>query len=110
MSYQATGDTTRTLADAAKVGTDILRDPFLSEVLCQARRLSALEQLKNPGPPCPKTPKQPLSAGGAGLRYAVVPLRIAVKVREQPLLAPLAVGALISTIFAFGYLTGTGGR
>ncbi len=107
LSYQATGGL-QTAVDIAKIGLDVVKDPYLPELTCQVLRLAALERGQNPGPPCVRT--KAAGTGGIGLRYALVPVRLAVKVREQPIVTPLVVGGVVAGIFALGYLTGRGGR
>ena len=107
MSYRSTGDTTAVL-DAATAALKVAQDPFLPEVVCSVLRLSALEEGRNPGPRCAKVNAAP--GRGIGLRYAVVPIRLAVKAREQPVLAVAVVGGVLFGLVAFGYALGKNRR
>ena len=104
MGYEATGD----LADTATAAMKVAADPYLPEVTCHVLRLSALEEGKKPGPPCLRT--RAGIRGGAGLRYAVVPMRILVGVYERPYRSAAVAGGILLGIFALGYFTGKGRR
>lgn len=106
MSYLPTGDLS-TVADVARVSLDVVQDPFLPEVTCLVMRMAALEQGRKP-PTCPKTALSTrLSQGrGIGLRYAVIPLRVTVKVRENPVLTPVVATGVVAGLFLLGYAIG----
>lgn len=105
MSYSSTGDLS-TLTSAAGAVVDVANDPHLPEVICEVQRLSLLEQGKPLPAPCTKIPLKAGTGKGIGLRYAVVPLRLAVKVREKPwIVAAVALG-IGASIFTLGYTSG----
>ncbi len=103
VSYLSTGDAASTALDAATATLKVAEDPFLPEVVCQVLRLSAIEEGRSPGPPCKRLVGRPAPGRGIGLRYAVMPLRVAVKVRERPVMAMIGVGAVLLGLVAFGY-------
>lgn len=102
-SYQATGDVASTLKSVATIGVSVVQDPALPEVTGLLLKLVALEG---------KSKGQTTGGGttvtgkGIGLRYAVRPLKVVVRVREQPWLVPVVGGGLIALIFGLGYATG----
>lgn len=103
MGYQATGADLKTAAQAAIRVAD---DPHLPEVACHVLRLSDMEAGRPAGSPCPPVPLNRSPGKGIGLRHAVVPIRLAVKVREKPWVAVLAVGGILGLTFALGYGAG----
>lgn len=102
MGYQPIGD----LKSAAEATIAVADDPHLSEVACQVLRLSAIQKGAKLGPTCPRIPLNRSPGKGIGLRHAVGPIRLAVKVREKPWVAVLAVGSTVALVFALGYGAG----
>ena len=107
MSYRSTGDTTQVL-DAATAALKVAQDPYLPEVVCSVLRLSALEEGRAPGPPCRQVNAAP--GRGIGLRHVVVPIRLAVKARQRPIVAFAVVGGALLGLVAFGYALGKNRR
>ena len=99
---QATGDV-GTLLDVGKAAFQVADDPHLPELVCHVFRLSKMEQGQNPGPPCQTISVKYMPGKGVGLRYAVVPVRALVKVRERPILSMVVAGSVLLGLVAFGY-------
>ena len=94
MAYQATGGLLSTASAASAVATD----PYLPEVVDLVLKLKASEK-KTAGSGSGS------SGRGVGLRNVVGPLRIFVKVQEQPWILPVGVIGVFGVIFAAGYYT-----
>jgi hypothetical protein len=105
MYYKATGDVGAVL-DASKAALMVADDPHLPEVVCHVTRLAKIEQGTDPGPPCPKIPTNQAPGRGVGLRYAVVPVRVLVNVREHPIMAIASTAGILLGLVAFGYALG----
>lgn len=105
MYFKATGDVEAVL-DASKAALMVADDPHLSEVVCHVYRLAKIEQGKDPGPDCPRIPTNTAPGRGIGLRYAVVPVRATVKLREHPYMSIAAAGGILLGLVAFGYALG----
>lgn len=103
--YTGTGDI-QGLLDAGKAAFAVADDPHLPEMVCHVFRLAKMEEGKDPGPPCPATSIKYLPGKGVGLRYAIVPVRAVVKIRERPYLSAAAVGGIMLGIFALGFAFG----
>jgi hypothetical protein len=83
------------------VAKNVLEDPALPEVTSLMLKLHALEQKKpKPGAPPPPPVK------GIGLQKAIVPLRLYVSVRQEPILGYAAVAGILAVPFFAGYLFG----
>lgn len=91
------------IIDAA---TGVVQDPYLKEVACNVGRLKALQAGQYPGPPCPPTPQPVDPKKGIGLQYAITPLHMAVYARQNPVVIPLAIGAVLGVPFLLGYMFG----
>ncbi len=105
MAYVATGD----IGDTASAAMKVAVDPYLPEVTCHVLRLAALEEGRDPGLRCLRT-RTTVTNKGVGLRYAVVPIRMAVNMYEHPYRAAAVAGGVLLGIFALGYLTGRRSR
>jgi hypothetical protein len=102
MGYLSTG----AITDVATAAFKISDDPHLPEVACQVLRLSDIEEGRKLGAPCPKISRNASPGRGIGLRHAVVPIRIAVKARENPIMALGFIAAVTLAVFGVGYVTG----
>ena len=105
-SYEATGD----VASTAQAILNVTSDPHLPEVVCHTMRLASMEKGERPGLVCQKIPVSANPGLGIGLRYAVVPLRAADKMREHPVLAIAGAVGLVAAIFAIGFSAGRATR
>ena len=102
MTYAPTHHDLGGFGDVAQAARAVVEDPCLFEVSTLVLRLNALtaKTPSRPGAPSP-TPTR-----GIGLCKAVPPLRLVVKLKEQPWILPLAGLALVGGLFGLGYLAG----
>ena len=103
------GEVWKKAQPALQAGSKILSDPYLPEAACEVIRLSNVIQGREPGPPCPRTPRTAITKG-VGLRHAVWPIRVYTFHRKNPWVIPLGVAATLGLIFYAGYRTGKGRR
>lgn len=106
MSYLEKYEATGGVLDIASAALRASEDPHLPEVTCQVLRLSDIEAGRKLGAACAKIPRNASPGRGIGLRHAVGPIRIAVKARENPILAWGSIVGLTLLVFAVGYQTG----
>ncbi len=93
-----------TAGPALEAAIQLLEDPYLPEVTCNVLRLSKVEQGKPVGAPCPVGPRG--QRKGIGLRYAIKPLRAAVWVRINPLLATALGLSVVGSLIGIGVIIG----
>ena len=93
-----------TAGPALEAAIQLLEDPYLPEVTCNVLRLSKVEQGKPVGAPCPVGPRG--QRKGIGLRYAIKPLRAAVWVRLNPLLATALGISVVGSLIGIGVIIG----
>lgn len=110
MSYQAIGlDVPALISRAQKLGTTalkVLEDPYLPELTCLVMRLNAIQESRDPGLPCKRTPKG--LPGGIGLEDVITPVRIFAGIKQKPALGILGIILVLGGIAGLGYLVGKG--
>ena len=93
---------------AFETGVAVVQDPYLPEMACEGKRLQNVKAGRQPGPNCPRTPR--VAAGtGVGLRHAVGPLRLYVRHKQHPWVAPTAIAGVLLLMFGLGYAAGKKG-
>lgn len=102
MSYIATGSTLETVANATKIGLAVVQDPALSEV---SRLLLQLVAIENKGK-AESTPGYVDTSRGIGLKYAVTPVKLAIKVRQHPWMLPTGAVVVAGSLIGLGFLLG----
>lgn len=105
MSYIATGDSTfDSAANAAKIGLAVVRDPALLQTTQLLMQLVALEN-KGKGASTSSTSFSDTSKG-IGLKHAIVPLKVAIKVRKEPWILPVGGLVVVGGLVGLGFLLG----
>ncbi len=108
MSYQEVGlDIPALITTAQKIGSTslkVLEDPYLPELLCHVNRLNAIQEKRDPGPACRRTPKD--LPGGIGLEDTITPIRIFTSVKQQPVWGYASVALIVGGIAGIGYFLG----
>jgi hypothetical protein len=100
----------RAMGDISSViGTalDVASDPYLSEVVCRVGQLKNIDHGETVGV-CAETPEG--TAGGVGLRNAIVPLRAYVYAQQNKWVYPVALAVAIGIPMWIGYELGRGPR
>lgn len=83
----------------------VTEDPYLTETVCHALRLSKLEDKLDPGPPCTvRNFGKPTK--GIGLHKIIKPLRFYVRTQEHKWLLPALVVGGVSGLLLLGYTLG----
>lgn len=92
-----------TVSSALNVATDVASDPYLAEMLCHVHQLGQIQRGETVQA-CASTPMG--LPGGIGLSYAVVPARMFVFARQNPIawvgIAALFVGLPMAVGYAIG--------